>query len=257
MKVVKSKWFLFVLLLTFIQLEVFSYPNGITGYTKKTNTAGCASCHSSLSAAVNVVIAGPSQLTTGQTANYTVTISGGPGTKVGTDIATSLGTLANIDNNLQLLNGELTHLTPKSFSGGQYVFNFSLTAPASAGPLTLYANGVSKFSSWNFAPNFAVNVVTSTDVNENLGNYSFSLNQNYPNPFNPTTNIVYQLAEKSFVQLNVYDVLGNLVSTLANGEFQAGNHTVTFDAAKLSSGVYYYTLKTNKAVITKKMMLVK
>jgi len=85
----------------------------------------------------------------------------------------------------------------------------------------------------------------------------FSLAQNYPNPFNPATEINFGLPVPSNVQLTVYNVLGQTVTTLVDGELPAGNHTITWDASSVSSGVYFYRLTTNQFVETKKMMLLK
>ncbi len=84
-----------------------------------------------------------------------------------------------------------------------------------------------------------------------------TLNQNYPNPFNPTTNIDFSLPEQADIRLDVYNVLGQRVATLANGSFSAGTHTVQFDASRLSSGVYLYRLQSGSFVTQKSMMLVK
>jgi len=85
----------------------------------------------------------------------------------------------------------------------------------------------------------------------------FSLAQNYPNPFNPITAISYQLPMNTFVTLKVYDVLGNEVATLVNEEKSAGVHEVEFNATELGSGVYFYTLKADEFLSTKKMILMK
>jgi len=85
----------------------------------------------------------------------------------------------------------------------------------------------------------------------------FSLSQNYPNPFNPTTVISYQIPEKSFVNLKVYDILGNEVMTLVNGQKQAGSYQINFDASNLSSGVYIYQIIADNFVKSKKMLLLK
>ncbi len=86
---------------------------------------------------------------------------------------------------------------------------------------------------------------------------TFGLEQNYPNPFNPTTSISYTIPKSAQTTLKVYDVLGNEVATLVNGENTAGVHSVEFNAAKLSSGIYFYKLQSGNLLQTKKMMLLK
>jgi len=85
----------------------------------------------------------------------------------------------------------------------------------------------------------------------------FELAQNFPNPFNPTTTIRYQLPVNGQITLKVYDMLGKEVATLVNEQKLAGSYEVTLNADKLSSGVYYYQLKTDNFVQTKKLALVK
>lgn len=86
---------------------------------------------------------------------------------------------------------------------------------------------------------------------------SYSLTQNYPNPFNPVTHIAYTLEQGGYVNLTVYNVLGQQVATLVDGISAAGINRVSFDASGLQSGVYFYTLTAGDYTETKKMMLVK
>jgi hypothetical protein len=93
---------------------------------------------------------------------------------------------------------------------------------------------------------------------------AFSLYQNYPNPFNPSTIIKYTISnvtlsgvEGSRVQLKIYDILGNEISTLVDEEKPAGNYEVKFDALNLSSGIYFYKLQTGNSTETKKMVLMR
>ncbi|GEM_PF-4043289 len=91
---------------------------------------------------------------------------------------------------------------------------------------------------------------------ENVPN-SFALNQNYPNPFNATTTINFQLPTDNDVTLDVYNLLGQKVTTLINGHINAGYHTVQWDASHYSSGVYFYSLKAGNFHQVKKLMLLK
>ena len=85
----------------------------------------------------------------------------------------------------------------------------------------------------------------------------FALHQNHPNPFNPATNISFDLPEAGHVTIRVYDILGRQVAVLANRDFQAGSHTVPFDARDLSSGTYIYRLVTDSYQQSRTMQLVK
>jgi hypothetical protein len=86
---------------------------------------------------------------------------------------------------------------------------------------------------------------------------SFQLDQNYPNPFNPSTVISYKLPISSLVTIKVYDVLGREVQTLVNERQAAGNHSVTFNASSLPSGVYFYRLQAGNYSAAKKVLLLK
>ena len=101
---------------------------------------------------------------------------------------------------------------------------------------------------------------SATDVKEefSLGSpFSFSLNQNFPNPFNPMTKIIYSIPEAQKVVVKVYNVLGNEIMTLVNGEKPKGNYTINLDLAGYPSGVYFYKIKTEKFARTRKMVLTK
>ncbi len=100
---------------------------------------------------------------------------------------------------------------------------------------------------------------TFTDVKEvpNTTPTKFELSQNYPNPFNPTTTINYTLSKTGFVSLKVYNILGQVVTTLYQGIQKAGTYKANFNASYLASGVYLYRLQQGSNVVTKKMMLLK
>ena len=94
-------------------------------------------------------------------------------------------------------------------------------------------------------------------VADNTIQNDFQLYQNYPNPFNPATSIKFSIAERGITTLTVYSVTGERVAELVNKELSAGNYEVVFNASKLSSGVYFYQLRSNNFVQTKKLVLLK
>lgn len=100
-------------------------------------------------------------------------------------------------------------------------------------------------------------VVSNEERVSNTVPESFNLNQNYPNPFNPSTNISFELPAASEVTLKVYNMLGQEVATLVSGRFSAGQHTVSFEAGNLSSGVYLYRISTGSYSSVRKMTLIK
>lgn len=115
---------------------------GITGYSGKSSTTTCTICHVAGAARPTVEISGPTTLDAGATGNYTFIIRGGPGVKAGFDVA-----LDNASASLTAGAGsrkagsELTHSAPKAFSGGEVRFDFTMTAPANGGTVTIFGAG--------------------------------------------------------------------------------------------------------------------
>lgn len=99
--------------------------------------------------------------------------------------------------------------------------------------------------------------ITSLEVSAKIIPVDFELAQNFPNPFNPSTIIRFSLPERSKLSLIVYNQLGEKVADLAAGIKEAGTYEVIFNASKLSSGVYFYVLKTENNYAIKKLVLVK
>ncbi|MCH8032275.1 MAG: T9SS type A sorting domain-containing protein [Bacteroidetes bacterium] len=92
---------------------------------------------------------------------------------------------------------------------------------------------------------------------EVTGPLAFELGQNYPNPFNPSTSIKYSIPESGFVTLDVYNLLGEKVTSLVNGVQEAGRYEINFDASNLASGIYVYSLRSGSFNLVKKMLLMK
>ncbi len=116
---------------------------------------------------------------------------------------------------------------------------------------------------WGYKVFVKNSVVTAVEQNGNSPE-DFYLYPNYPNPFNPLTKIKFTIplrngnfTSPTNVLLKVFDVLGREISTLVNEKKSAGNYEVTFDASKLSSGVYFYQLRAGSFVNTKKMILMR
>ena len=108
------------------------------------------------------------------------------------------------------------------------------------------------FSNISFSGNSVTGIKTQTVVP-----HEFNLSQNYPNPFNPSTIIRFSVANAGKYTLKVYNILGQEVATLVNSQLDPGNYNVTFNANKLASGLYIYSLQGDNNQITKKMILMK
>ena len=86
---------------------------------------------------------------------------------------------------------------------------------------------------------------------------SYTLGQNYPNPFNPTTTIPFEAVSGGNAKISVYNVLGQEVAVIADTFFPVGQHTVTFDASNMSSGIYFYKLEMNGFIDMKRLILLR
>lgn len=104
-------------------------------------------------------------------------------------------------------------------------------------------------------PGFVPSDVVEEIDNEIPSNYS--LEQNYPNPFNPNTTIQFSVPEQSFVKLEIFNSLGEKISTLVSEELNAGNYKYEWNAENLSSGIYYYKLMGDNFTQTRKLVLLK
>ena len=106
-------------------------------------------------------------------------------------------------------------------------------------------------------------ILNQSDNNASIGNFDshvpdqYLLHQNYPNPFNPVTSITYELPLKSHVQLAIYDLTGKEVMKLVNEAKDLGRHEVKWNGNRISSGIYFYVLKTPNKDIVRKLALIK
>lgn len=250
----------FILVLAFISFIAYAnidYLHGIVGMTLRDGGIGCI-CHNIESNdSVFVWIEGPDSVKRNSTQQFKLFMSGGPAIAGGFNLASYFGELDSVDTLTHVMFGELTHTQPNPFINDTVSWNFLYTAPDSILTDTIYSVGnsvnwdsiPSNFDQWNFGQNFAVQV---TDYPVNLSNENnspkdFVLYQNYPNPFNPSTRISFQISDFRFVSLKVYDILGNEIAVLVNGNLAAGKYEVEFNINSvenrdLTSGIYFYQL---------------
>lgn len=122
--------------------SAFANSTGISGRSGKEGVS-CATCHTAGAAAPTVTLEGPAALTAGQTGNYALIISGGPGVKAGFNVATGGldGATLTAGAGSKLVNGELTHSLPKAFAGAPVRFDFTLVAPNKNGTLKVFGAG--------------------------------------------------------------------------------------------------------------------
>lgn len=128
--------------------------------------------------------------------------------------------------------------------------------------LNVFVTGISSnsnnlFSTDNDIITIKYSQVTTSVSQDLVTSDKFSLSDNYPNPFNPSTKIAFNIPVASFVNLTIFNLLGEEVKTLLNENRDAGNHTINFDASGLGSGVYLYKIQAEKFVQVKKMILSK
>jgi hypothetical protein len=114
------------------------------------------------------------------------------------------------------------------------------------------------FDEIKIAPTYAdLNTPPSGIFTSPVGNlpYRFTLEQNYPNPFNPATTLSYNIPIQTEVKITVFDILGREVTTLVDAVKMPGTYQVTFDASRLTSGIYFYQMQAGSFSQTRKMML--
>ena len=146
--------------------------------------------------------------------------------------------------------GHGTTLTPQNYSW-QY-------ANAPSGTSSYRLKHVDLDGTTHFSEPIAVVNGTPTGVEQQLAPPHFALAQNYPNPFNPSTEIKFSVEATDHTTLEVFNSIGQLVETLFEGVAESGqSHKVTFNASRLSSGMYFYRLSNGKTSELKKMILMK
>jgi len=252
------------------------------------NGYGCV-CHTvEQDTLVSVWVEGPESLFVGQMGLYKMFMAGGPAEAGGYNVAGRFGEMVLVDSlsfQHPLSMNELTQAFSLPFPTTQdtIYWEFGYKALDASNPWdTIYSCGLSLVwdsipdfhDRWNFGPKFPVKILAVTN-NDDKNNQptDFVLSQNYPNPFNPSTKIRFVIPsvarnlkdfssqaprnDNSLVTLKVYDALGNEITTLVNEEKSPGEYEVNFNAAGLTSGLYFYRLTADSFSETKKMLLLR
>ncbi len=195
----------------------------------------------------------------GYAATHTITNSGfafSPATLTVTAGDTIIFSLAGIHDAVEVSQATWDADGSTALSGG-------FSVPFGGGSTVLTHTGIHYYvcqphASLGMKGSITVNPASATAVREGNGIPArFSLSQNYPNPFNPTTVITYEIPDKSFVSLRLFNLLGQEIATLVNEQAQPGKYSVTWDGSSQPSGIYFYTMKTAGFQETKKLMIVK
>ena len=147
-------------------------------------------------------------------------------------------------------------------TGGQLDVFYVANVDGDPADEVLYTQGYTRGVGNDTTADLAILDIHQTPLSVKLVNSKipsqYYLNQNFPNPFNPSTTIRFGLTKEMSVDLKVYNVLGQEVMTLVNGQLmKAGSYDVNFNASKLASGTYIYRLKAGNQVLSKKMVLLK
>jgi Secretion system C-terminal sorting domain len=152
----------------------------------------------------------------------------------------------SIESSVQSMSGGLKQ-------GGDYLLNYTIGQPS---PNGLFTGGQINLSAGFISTLEISNAVTGIG-SDKVYIYSHQLFDNYPNPFNPSTTIKYAIPVENKVVLKVYDILGEEVASLIDKNQAPGYYEIKFDASNLSSGMYFYTIRSGNFVQTKKMLLMK
>lgn len=126
----------------------------------------------------------------------------------------------------------------------------------------IYITNMPEYHGDSLDAQFLYNAITyrnpsSINIEEDPLLRDYHLSQNYPNPFNPATTIQFNLPSADNVKLDIYNSAGQKIHSLLNNEFQAGAHSVSWNASGFASGVYYYTIQTGQFRHIRKMILLK
>ena len=154
------------------------------------------------------------------------------------------------ENILNTINYSVSYLLDSTLMKNDYSFYYKIYAVDKGIVPEHSTKPDTGYYKLDYDPTVSVEIVDNKIID-------YQLLQNYPNPFNPTTIIDYSIKAEGNVELVIYDVLGKVVEKLVDERKSVGKYSAQFDATSLSSGIYFYSLRVNDFVNTKKMLLIK
>ncbi|MFQ5869456.1 MAG: choice-of-anchor V domain-containing protein [Candidatus Zixiibacteriota bacterium] len=269
---------LFIIFLTLPALAYAYSGNPPNGKTGAPGEGTCHDCHMNYplnSGDGAFTILGPEQFAPGETHDITVQLSDPDQSRWGFELTPlTLGTITITDPTNTQLGIENGKSYVKQTSAGTYngtpngpvSWSFDWTAPSEPpDTIIFYAAGTAADGNgmppgdYVYTTTFTTTLQPSIVIDDDFAGFptEFALIGNYPNPFNARTLISYQLPVASSVKLEIFNLLGSKVATLVDGEQGAGYKSVTWEASKVASGVYFYKLTAGDYTEAKRMMLVK
>jgi len=157
---------------------------------------------------------------------------------------------------LQIVKGVNTIVVDTTITASQFSISVPLSGDTAHSWKVRGINGSKNYTGeWGQTWSFTTSISTSI-ASDDLPS-DFVLHQNYPNPFNPTTLIRFVLPTSTQLKLEVYSSLGQLITTLMDGNIGMGEHSIPFDGSQMSSGIYLYRITTPQGIISRKMTLIK
>lgn len=187
-------------------------------------------------------------------------VSQGVGTSTGTNTSGFSALLAGTRGAVRNNGSPFSHLRVYGFfwSSTEYdpLYGYVLELDYSHNDILLYVNGKAAAFSLRCIKGDGTTAVLDNSERKEIPS-EFSLSQNYPNPFNPSTRIHYSLNQSSRISIKVFDLTGKEVANLVNEYKLPGVYSVNFDGSKLSSGIYYYQMKAEDFVQSRKFVVIK
>ncbi|MFZ4620757.1 MAG: choice-of-anchor V domain-containing protein [Bacteroidota bacterium] len=256
------------LLLILLAVSLLNAHASYTAYSGASGSKGtCASsCHGSGTGTISMTGI-PETYTPG--AVYTITVKNSSGSSISNyNCSTRKGSTAVVAGTFTAGTNSAVYTVTGYESGVRASANnvtssvFQWTAPAKGtGSVTFYLAGLQGSKSGASTKLTVTSSELATGVQENIAAPSvFQLEQNFPNPFNPSTLIRYSIPVSGNVELKVTDIIGNEIAVLVNEYQEQGTHTAVMDLSttrSLSSGIYFYSLRMNDRVQTKRMVILK